>query len=606
MKRVVGILFVVALVCASSAARAQVSVSAQSAGGSFNQLVNVDITLTNPAALPIDAFGFRMTYPSALVSFQSVSVAGTLTQSWVAISGNETAPGVAQIGGFNFTPVTTGGVLVRVTFLVTTNVLGSGAMALSNFVDDIVGATTVNATFTTAPTPGGAGLLGEYYNNIDFTGALLQRVDPTVNFDWALGSPDPSMGTNDFSVRWTGYVVPQFTQTYTFYTVTDDGVRLYVNNQLVINFWIDQAAIERSGTIALTAGVPVAIRMEMYEQAGEAVAMLSWSSASQPKQIIPSTRLTVAPCAQGLGDVDASGILGGSDASCAFEVYLANQAVSGGCDYPGTICELAAADVNCSGSVTPADARAIELRVASGLPPQSCFATLDPAPSPPYHLGLVQHIVDDGGTQRLEVRIVVEDGADLDAFGARLDFPAAQLQLNRVEAGFATEGWHSVGGRTVSAGQMSVGGFDPFTTAPSGTAEVCRIYFNFLGAPGTVAGLALSNFVDDFVGATVGLVTAVDTPARANHRLHQNYPNPFNPTTQVRYDVDGRTRVRIAVYDVRGALVRTLVDAERSTGSYVAIWDGRADNGSRAASGVYFYSMHAGSYSESRRMVLLK
>jgi hypothetical protein len=274
------------------------------------------------------------------------------------------------------------------------------------------------------------------------------------------------------------------------------------------------------------------------------------------------------------------------------------------------VCELVAADVDCSGSVTPADARAIALRSAASLPPASCFATPEPAPSPPYALGLVQNVVDDGGTQRLEVRIVVEDAADLDAFGARLSFPSGQLQLDRVEPGFGTSAWHSVDGRLGVAGQVNFGGFDPFTTTSPGTADVCRVYFNFLGAPGPVGGLSLSNFVDDFVGASVGAVTAVDVPMGVTHRLHQNFPNPFNPTTQVRYDVAGRTgervRVSIAVYDVRGTLVRTLVNEERGPGSYVAGWDGRGDNGVQAASGVYFYSMRAGGYAESRRMVLLK
>ncbi len=610
MKRLARIIPVLVLVCSSSSAQAQLAVSAQSSGGSFNQIVNVDVALANPGSLPIDAFGFRISYPSTMLDFQSVSAAGTLTESWIAVSGNETGPGVAQIGGFHFTPLSGSGVLLRVTFLVTTNVLGSGTLSLSDFVDDVAGAATVNATFTTVPAPGGAGLLGEYYNDLGFTGTLLQRVDATVNFDWGLGSPDPSMGTNDFTIRWTGWVTPAFTQTYTFYTITDDGVRLWVNNQLVIDHWLDQAAIERSGTIALTADVAVPIRMEMYEQAGEAVAILSWQSTSQAKQVIPSNRLTAAQCAQGLGDLDASGVLGAADVACAFEVYLADQTVAAGCDYPATTCELTAADVNCSGSVTPADARAIEIRAASSLPPVSCFATPDPAPSPPLQLGLVQNVVDDGGTQRLEVRIAIDDAAEVDAFGARLAFPAAQLQLNRVEAGFATSGWHIVDGRLVSAGQVNVGGFDPFTQLPPGTADVCRVYFDFLGAPGTVAGLALSNFVDDFAGATVGTVTDVDAPIAAPHRLHQNYPNPFNPTTQVRYEIGGspgeRVRVRIAVYDVRGALVRVLVDDARAPGLHVTMWDGRASDGSHVASGVYFYSMHAGAMVESRRMVLLK
>lgn len=605
MMRSLGMLLVLMVLGASSPAHA-LTVSAQSAGGSVGQTINVDIVLTNPTASAIDAFGFRLTYPSALIDFQSVSVAGTLTQSWIAVSGNETSPGVAQIGGFNLAPITTGGVLLRVTFLVTTNVISSGPLVLTNFVDDFTGATTVNATFQTVPAPGGAGLLGEYYNDIGFTGTLLQRVDPTVDFDWVLGSPAPSMGTNDFSIRWTGFVTPQFTQTYTFYTVTDDGVRLWVNNQLIIDYWIPQAAIERSGTIALTAGVPVAIKMEFFEEAGEAVAKLSWSSASQTKQIIPSNRLVAAACAQGLGDVDGSGVLGSADVDCAFDVYLANQASLGPCNYPTTACEIIAADVDCNGSVTPFDARAIALRAAASLPPSSCFATPMPAPAPPYHIGMVQSVVDDGGTLRLQVRIVAQDGAGLDAFGARLAFPSAQLQFNRVENGFDTSTWQSMGGRSNVAGQVTFGGFDPFVTASAGLTDVCHIYFNFLGAPGTVAGLTLSNLVDDFTGAVVGTITPVDGRALAPHHLHQNYPNPFNPTTQVRYDVGADAHVKIAVYDVRGALVRTLVDAARTPGTYTASWDGRSDTGERVASGVYFCSMRAGDFVESRRMVLLK
>ena len=582
------------------------TVSAQPASGSVGQTINVDILLTNPTATAIDAFGFRLTYPSALIDFQSVSVAGTLTQSWIAVSGNELSPGVAQIGGFNLTPVTTGGVLLRVTFLVTTNVIGSGSLVLTNFVDDFTGATTVNAAFQTVPAPGGAGLLGEYYDNDDFTGTLLQRVDPTVDFDWVLGSPDPSMGTNGFSIRWTGFVTPQFSQTYTFYTTTDDGVRLWVNNQPIIDYWIPQAAIERSGTIALTAGVPVAIKMEFFEIAGEAVAKLSWSSASQTKQIIPANRLVSAACAQGLGDVDGSGILGAADVDCAFDVYLADQAALGACNYPTTACEIISSDVDCSGAVTPFDARAIALRAAASLAPSSCFATTPPAPSPPYHIGMVQSVVDDGGLLRLEVRIVAEDGADLDAFGGRLAFPSAQLQFNRAEHGFNTVSWQLIDGRSNAAGEVTFGGFDPFVTAPAGLAEVCRIYFDFLGAPGLVAGLALSNLVDDFTGAVVGTITPVGDHVRAPHHLHQNFPNPFNPTTQVRYDVGANERVKIVVYDVRGALVRTLVDDTRAPGTYTATWDGRSDTGARVASGVYFCSMRAGDFVESRRMVLLK
>jgi len=149
----------------------------------------------------------------------------------------------------------------------------------------------------------GGGLRGLYYNNTDFSGLALSRLDGTVNFDWAGGSPAGSIGADTFSVRWTGQVEPRYSQTYTFYTTTDDGVRLWVNGVLLVDYWAGQAATERSGTIALTAGQKYSIRLDYYENTGNAVAKLMWSSASQVKQIIPQSQLyRPVPVLAAIGD----------------------------------------------------------------------------------------------------------------------------------------------------------------------------------------------------------------------------------------------------------------------------------------------------------------
>src|SRR6185295_1003307 len=124
--------------------------------------------------------------------------------------------------------------------------------------------------------PGG-GLTGEYYDNMDFTNLRLTRTDSTVNFDWVGGSPDPSIGADTFSVRWTGQVQANATETVTFYTTTDDGVRLWVNNVLIIDHFVDQGPTEWSGAIALQGGVRYDLRMDYYENGGGATAKLSWS-----------------------------------------------------------------------------------------------------------------------------------------------------------------------------------------------------------------------------------------------------------------------------------------------------------------------------------------
>ncbi|MCX8158004.1 MAG: PA14 domain-containing protein [Verrucomicrobiae bacterium] len=136
------------------------------------------------------------------------------------------------------------------------------------------------------------GLRGDYYDNKDFTAYKFSRLDATVDFNWGAGAPDSRLEVDTFSVRWSGTVTPLYTETYTFYTVTDDGVRLWVNGQQIISYWADQGATERASTgIALTSGVPYEIVMEYYDNAVYATARLLWSSPSQPKQVIPATQL---------------------------------------------------------------------------------------------------------------------------------------------------------------------------------------------------------------------------------------------------------------------------------------------------------------------------
>jgi hypothetical protein len=149
----------------------------------------------------------------------------------------------------------------------------------------------VDVVFSGSAAGTGTGLTGAYYDNKDFTNPKLTRVDPTVNFNWGSGSPDASIGVDTFSVRWTGQVMPQFSQTYTFYTTSDDGIRLRVNGQLVVDNFTDHGPTENSGTIALSAGQRYDIQLDYYENGGGATATLSWSSPSQTKQVIPASRL---------------------------------------------------------------------------------------------------------------------------------------------------------------------------------------------------------------------------------------------------------------------------------------------------------------------------
>lgn len=140
-------------------------------------------------------------------------------------------------------------------------------------------------------TASGTGLYAEYFDTKELSKRKLTRIDPTVNFDWGTGSPDPSIGADTFSVRWTGWVQAPATGTYTFYTRSDDGVRLWVDDQLIINNWSVHAVEEDSGTMYLNEKEKVNIRLEFYENGVNAVIQLYWAYPGQSKQIIPEERL---------------------------------------------------------------------------------------------------------------------------------------------------------------------------------------------------------------------------------------------------------------------------------------------------------------------------
>jgi hypothetical protein len=101
-------------------------------------------------------------------------------------------------------------------------------------------------------------------------------------------------------------------------------------------------------------------------------------------------------------------------------------------------------------------------------------------------------------------------------------------------------------------------------------------------------------------GFNVG-VLPISSEVPASYSLSQNYPNPFNPSTSIRYELPRAGVVRLAVYDVMGREVETLVNERQAAGSYEATFDG-----SGFASGVYFYRLTADGYGETRKMILIR
>jgi hypothetical protein len=108
-----------------------------------------------------------------------------------------------------------------------------------------------------------------------------------------------------------------------------------------------------------------------------------------------------------------------------------------------------------------------------------------------------------------------------------------------------------------------------------------------------------------------GITTAVDekaanTTVPQDFSLSQNYPNPFNPSTVISFQLPIASHVKLAIYNTTGQLVRTLIDGEKAAGRYQIEWDGKNELGAQVSSGVYFYTMQAGSYKATMKMIAMK
>src|SRR5205814_1380445 len=114
--------------------------------------------------------------------------------------------------------------------------------------------------------PGG-GLTGQYFDQLAFGGAPFTRVDPVVDFNWGTGSPDASLGADTFSVHWTGEVLADFAESYTFSTTSDDGVRLTVDATTVIDHFDVHGPALDTGAVALTPGWHPIV-LEYFEDGG--------------------------------------------------------------------------------------------------------------------------------------------------------------------------------------------------------------------------------------------------------------------------------------------------------------------------------------------------
>lgn len=135
-------------------------------------------------------------------------------------------------------------------------------------------------TVTSTPSIPSGAFRGTYFSDKNLTAQAFQRQDAAINFNWGTGGPGTGVGADNFSVRWEGDW--NFSAgTYRFSTTSDDGSRIYVDGNLVVNHWSDHGATTLTGDVTLTAGTH-RVKVEYYEAGGGASANVSWA-------VVPST-----------------------------------------------------------------------------------------------------------------------------------------------------------------------------------------------------------------------------------------------------------------------------------------------------------------------------
>lgn len=149
----------------------------------------------------------------------------------------------------------------------------------------------------------------------------------------------------------------------------------------------------------------------------------------------------------------------------------------------------------------------------------------------------------------------------------------------------------------VAGAMQEIAGIE-FTSDPS---TMVLVYSSFLPFPYSSERCVLQTISID-----VATDIAEDPIRPDRFKVSQNYPNPFNPETVIEYHLPRRSQITLMIFNVLGQRVRTLVDREEPAGSYVVTWDGDDKDGEPSASGVYLYRLQAGSYSETKKMLLLR
>jgi predicted alpha-1,2-mannosidase len=214
------------------------------------------------------------------VLFSEPLAADSATLAHFAVSGSVSVAGVKLDGSVA---------------ILTTSASAPGAAPTLSVKDvrDRSAAGNVLASAEVPIVPQGTGLRAEYFSGRNFSDSVVRRTDPNIDFNWGVSPPAPGMGHEYWSARWTGYLRAPVTGDYAFETLSDDGIRLWVDGKLLVDAWFDQSARDLIGgsSIHLQAGQECTIKVEYYNNSYTAVARLYWTPPGGQERVLPGNYL---------------------------------------------------------------------------------------------------------------------------------------------------------------------------------------------------------------------------------------------------------------------------------------------------------------------------
>jgi hypothetical protein len=208
----------------------------------------------------------------------------------------------------------------------------------------------------------------------------------------------------------------------------------------------------------------------------------------------------------------------------------------------------------------------------------------------------------------------VLNAESLQGYGFSVEFDRDKFEF--VEAGPAADDLLKTGGAETPLFLKHVDGNKVMVAnalagdAVSGEGQVVSFTFKVLGDFEDQARFDIADAVvfdgDNLSNPALVLGSLEVQTTPTEFALLQNYPNPFNPETTIKYNLAEGAGVQLRIYNIVGQVVRTLVSEQQSAGRYQVRWDGTDDRGSAVSSGIYFYQVSAGSFSDVKRLMLLK